>query len=294
MQTPSLSVIIPTYQGEHRVLRTLNSLQNQRMKDFEVIVVVDGSTDNTYAAITSESWSFSLEVINQQNKGRAGARNSGVKISRADFVVFLDDDIVFDESLLERYWQLANEGHGIVIGAAYSIATSSRREFYQYSLHLNEKWSTGIQERGFVSKPYFNAQNSMVRKSVLAELGMFDERLRDCEDLCLAIKIFERGQRIFIDPAILVGHHIHPDFRTYGRRVKEYENARGVLLQIYPAAAKYISMNRSAPPFKAFLYTLFSSGLFIQFADWGVFRFLPRNFRFRLYDFLLTAHSTVA
>ncbi len=88
MEVPKLSVVIPTYQGAKRIGSMLKCLSEQVFKDFEAIVVVDGSTDGTYELLQGMSWSFPMNIINQTNKGRAGARNSGALAARSPMVVF--------------------------------------------------------------------------------------------------------------------------------------------------------------------------------------------------------------
>ncbi len=157
-------------------------------QDFEAIVVVDGSTDGTYELLQGMTWSFPMNIINQANKGRAGARNSGAMAARSPMVVFFDDDILFDNKQLERFNTLAKAGHVIVGGTVYPVESTAHNDFLAYSRYLDAKWSKGVLERGPMKTPFLIAANSMVKRSVFLELGMFDERLRDAEDLDFAVK----------------------------------------------------------------------------------------------------------
>ena len=91
-----ISVVVPTFNRREIAARTLATLfaQNSPPSSYEVVVVVDGSTDGTATALQSLRPDCSFRVIEQENRGLAGARNSGYKAAAADLVLFLDDDML--------------------------------------------------------------------------------------------------------------------------------------------------------------------------------------------------------
>lgn len=98
-----VSVIIPTFNEEKIVLACLKSLEGQTLKNFEVIVVDDGSNDETLSILESfESLVFDFRVYKQKHKGPAIARNLGAKHARGDILVFVDADMTFDAYFLQR------------------------------------------------------------------------------------------------------------------------------------------------------------------------------------------------
>ena len=103
MTSPFFSVIIPTYNREATVRDTLQSIERQVFRDFEVIVVDDGSTDGTVEI--AESFSF-VRVIRQQNSGPGVARNTGVKTATGQYIAFLDSDDVWFPWTLSNYANL--------------------------------------------------------------------------------------------------------------------------------------------------------------------------------------------
>src|SRR5882672_4794219 len=97
------TVIVPTYQGADKILAALDAIQRQTRKDFELILVIDGSTDGTAEIIRRQKLTMGFQIIEQSNKGRAGARNAGAKRANGSLLVFYDDDLLPAFDSLERH-----------------------------------------------------------------------------------------------------------------------------------------------------------------------------------------------
>ncbi len=91
---PKISVIIPTFNHGHYIKKAINSIFNQTYKNFEIIIVDDGSTDNTLDIISI--YGDSVRYIYQENRGLAGARNTGIQASKGEYLAFLDADDYFE------------------------------------------------------------------------------------------------------------------------------------------------------------------------------------------------------
>src|SRR6267143_1280624 len=87
---PLISVIIPTYNRERFVIKAIDSILNQTVKDYEIIVIDDGSTDGTRTAL--EAYSKKIRYIYQENAGVSSARNAGIKKAQGEWMAFLDSD----------------------------------------------------------------------------------------------------------------------------------------------------------------------------------------------------------
>lgn len=105
-----VSVIIPTYNRVHMVTQAIESILTQSYEDFEIIVVDDGSTDNTQEVISRyvELHPQKIHYIFKQNGGCASARNAGIKAATGDFVAFLDSDDLYEPRKLELQVELLN------------------------------------------------------------------------------------------------------------------------------------------------------------------------------------------
>ena len=89
-----ISVIIPVYNGENDIKKCIDSVINQTYKNLEIIIINDGSTDNTFKILKEykNKYGDKLVVIDQKNKGQAIARNNGIKKSTGKYITFLDAD----------------------------------------------------------------------------------------------------------------------------------------------------------------------------------------------------------
>jgi glycosyltransferase involved in cell wall biosynthesis len=289
-----LSVVIPTYQGAARILTVLRSLEQQSFRDFEVIVVIDGSTDDTGSVVQGAGLNFLLHVVVQQNKGRAGARNAGVQAAQTEAIVFFDDDIIVSPDVLGRYYQYYQQGEVLVVGGLYSIL-EQQNEFFHYFEYLDAKWSANLNGNtaGYMKTPYMSAASAFVQKKIFYEVGGFDEGLRDAEDFDLAVKLFEKGYKLYFDPTLRAGHALKQNMQAYLRRLNEYKDAYHVLRVRNPAARKYSSDTPwQGSLLKKMIYRFFAFPFYIRWADAGVFTFLPVKIRYRFYDLIVTANST--
>ena len=115
-EAPRFSVVIPTHQRRDLVVSAVWALEAQDFRDFEVVVVVDGSTDGTEAALRRMSVSRPLRVLEQPNSGAAVARNEGARAARGELLLFLDDDMEADPRLLTVHERAHRAGADVVLG----------------------------------------------------------------------------------------------------------------------------------------------------------------------------------
>lgn len=99
-----LSVIIPMYNGEETIIKALESLNSQTDKDLELILIDDGSTDNSHKIAQEylKTVNFDYEIYKEENKGQSAARNFGINKSKGTYILFLDSDDYVNEKLIEK------------------------------------------------------------------------------------------------------------------------------------------------------------------------------------------------
>src|SRR6185369_13801965 len=104
------SIVIPTYERREIVTRSVAALNRQSFRDFEVVVVDDGSSDGTAEALRALDVNFPLEVISRPNEGASVARNVGAASASGEYLVFLDDDMEADPEMLAEQDRSLREG----------------------------------------------------------------------------------------------------------------------------------------------------------------------------------------
>lgn len=95
------SLIIPAYNVEKYIKKCLDSVLNQTYNNYEIIIINDGSTDNTSKILESYKSDKKIKIINQENKGLSNARNTGVSNAKGDYILFIDSDDFIEKELLE-------------------------------------------------------------------------------------------------------------------------------------------------------------------------------------------------
>ncbi len=117
---PLFSIIIPTYNRVTLLTRAIDSVLEQTLNDFELIVVDDHSTDDTESVVNRIDDSRVLYLVNQRTKGSAGARNTGVAKAKAEWIAFLDDDDYWLPEKLEKQYRKIKEANG-ELGLVYTL-----------------------------------------------------------------------------------------------------------------------------------------------------------------------------
>ena len=167
---PVISIIIPLYNAEDYIAESFDSILNQTFQNFEVIVVDDCSTDNSYAVVESYIPKFGgrLKLLQmEKNSGSAPApRNKGFLHSRGEYIFFMDADDVFTKTALEEMYTLAKEyGADVVYCEKYFMSSGLGQDFVN-NIHLADSL---IQSGGFVDEPEFISDDLSVRLQELAQ-----------------------------------------------------------------------------------------------------------------------------
>lgn len=177
---PLVSVILPTYNRAHLIAESILSVLAQTYKNFELIVVDDGSTDNTDAVIAQFSDSR-IRYIQQPNRGRSNARNHALSLARGELITFLDsDDLYLPEKIACQVEYLqSHPGTGMAYTSAYCIDELSNRLEHQYIASVSGLIYESI---AFFTPVTITLPTVMTYKSVINKVGGFDEAMHRFED----------------------------------------------------------------------------------------------------------------
>lgn len=186
-ETPTVSVIIPTYNRANMVSRAIQSVLEQTYEDFELIVVDDASTDNTEDVVKGFNDSKIKYLRHDENKGGSVARNTGIRHSVGKFLSFLDDDDEFLPDhltiLVETIKGLGSEW-GIVYGGKIAVDGNNSSKIYP-------KWKGEVSDKilvyGSVGIP-----TALIRRSCFEIVGLFDESFPRHQDWEMYVRLAKR------------------------------------------------------------------------------------------------------
>jgi len=196
---PKVSVIIPAYNAMRYLPETVESLLGQTFKDFEALIINDGSTDNI------EEW-FSkiqdsrLQLISQVNQGQAKARNVGMQCAKGEYIAFLDADDLWVPTKLEKQVNMLdfNPEAGVVYTWVSGIDSNGvLRGRILKNLAEGQVWRALIQHNILEC-----GSTPLLRRVCFEQVGVFDERLPPCEDLDLWLRIAREYDFLVVKEAL--------------------------------------------------------------------------------------------
>jgi glycosyltransferase involved in cell wall biosynthesis len=203
MDVLPVSVIIPTYNRAELIARAIRSVINQLSSCDELIVVDDGSTDNTIALVQKlcVTARFELTLLTQENRGPAAARNAGIKVARNETLAFLDSDDHWHKNKLKIQYARLMESSDILI-------SHTMEKWLRRGKHLNQK-KKHIPRDGYIFDHCLELcavgmSTVMVQKELFRQVGYFDESLRCCEDYDLWLRVSSRFLFLLIDTPLTV------------------------------------------------------------------------------------------
>jgi glycosyltransferase involved in cell wall biosynthesis len=184
---PVVSVVIPSFNRGHCIKPCIESVLAQSYRDLEVIVIDDGSVDDTRDQVSSVSDARIRYIAHNQNRGGAAARNTGIRKSQSEFIAFLDSDDRWTPDKLEKQLQLLRmngEEYGFVY--SWSIAKNPAGE----EVWRMNKTIDGLAVVDLILANFIGTFSSVVvRRSVLDAVNGLDERMRSCQDWDLFVRI---------------------------------------------------------------------------------------------------------
>lgn len=179
-----VSVIIPTYNRGRWIADAVQSVLNQTCANFELIVVDDGSTDDTSGIL--ENFSDKITIIRTQNRGVSSARNTGIHSSRGELLAFLDSDDYWLKHKIERQIAFFEKNPKMHICQTGEIWIRKGRRVNPKKKH--QKLGGRIFEKS-LELCIITASAVMMRRELLDEVGLFDEKMPACEDYDLWLRI---------------------------------------------------------------------------------------------------------
>lgn len=207
-----ISVIIPAYNAGKFIGRALDSILGQSLTDIEVIVVNDGSTDNT-AEIVAGYPDPRIRMVSQENGGTMAARKTGIGLFSGDYVLFCDADDSLRPEALQRLYSAAEDNDAdIVKGRVRSLLVdgSESGETFPHELPYGNDRKGTIRAM-WENKLSHNLAGTLLRKTLLSGELVYFKRLSNGEDACLLYQFAERASMTVLIPEVVADYYVYPE-----------------------------------------------------------------------------------
>jgi len=240
--TPAVSVVIATYNRARFLPETVESVLKQSLRDFELIVVDDGSTDGTSEGL--KTYGDRLRLFYQENRGPSAARNLGVRHARGRWIAIQDSDDVCLPDQLEVLLDYAekNPHLGMVFAnGAYLGGPEHKRDTIIPREKSSRLARDGVRLVDLFEKSIVRLQAALISREAFLAIGGLDEELRICMDLDLSFRLFMRYPVAYLDRVVFLyrkhGGNIGQDqerrlvenIRIIETLVREFPQAKGAL-----------------------------------------------------------------
>ena len=241
----SISIIIAIYNRKDELFELLNSLSHQTDKDFEVIIVDDGSLINLRPTAELFHESLTIEFFRKDNSGPGLSRNYGAKRAKNDWLVFVDSDVIVETDYIQKIKKNLAEVSCDAFGGADKAHKGFNLMQKAISYSMTSVFTTGgiRGSKKSVSKFQPRSFNMGVRKSAFEMVGGFSE-MRIGEDPDLSMRLWENGFTTAFFDDISVYHKRRVDLGKFSKQVYQFGCARPILNQRHP---KYVKITFAFP-----------------------------------------------
>ena len=204
---PSVSVVIPAFNSATYIVETLNSVISQTYPVAEIIVVDDGSTDQTYERVAQ--FHGLVQYVRQERQGVSRARNVGISLANSEFIAFLDaDDLWMPDKLMKQIETLGEESSRECVHTNYALLSMEADHWTESPAKWEPAFRNYFSE--FIHGRRFRMSSLLASKSCLEDIGGFDEKIpgKYSEDLDLFLKISEKFPIGYVrEPIVLYRRH---------------------------------------------------------------------------------------
>lgn len=242
VHVPRVSVVIPAYNSAAKVKQAIESVLAQTYNDFEIVVIDDGSTDNTESIV--RAFGDRVLYFRQENQGAGAARNSGIWKSRGEYIAFLDsDDLWSAEKLSVQVPLLENDPE---LGLVYSDwAVVSENGGVDPSFLARVPSASGYVFDQLVQWGFILTSGVVVRRKCLEDVGDFDNSLSIAQDYDLWLRISYRWKVALVDKALVTKRNWNGSLssnlpKTAVERIALYEKTLRNLTDMLPRSRRIV------------------------------------------------------
>lgn len=208
---PTISVIIPVYNGESTIKETIESVLNQSLADFELIIINDASQDSTLAIINQITDSR-IRVFSYQNSGVSASRNRGLDKAQGEFISFLDADDLWTPDKLEKQLKALQNNPQAALAYSWTDWIDESGQFLRAGGHITVN---GVAYDKLLVRDFIESgSNPLIRKQALDKVGGFDSLLTHGEDWEMWLRIAICYEFVTV-PSPQILYRVYPESASF-------------------------------------------------------------------------------
>lgn len=219
MKTPVVSVVMPAYNAEKHIEASIVSVLSQQFTEWELLIINDGSSDNTQEIIDKYvALDIRIKSFYQQNSRQGKARNVGIQQAKGEYVAFLDaDDIMFPDRLSYQIQTIEDSAFDMLFNNAYKFKDDYNASNLETFLVKNETFTGNQALHSFLEMNPVPMLTVLVRKKALEEVGCFsiNPTFENAEDYHLWLKLLKAGKNIFSTDKIVGAYRLYEQSTTF-------------------------------------------------------------------------------
>ena len=198
---PKISIVVPVYNVEKYVIDCIDSVVNQSLKEIEIIIVNDESEDNSINLVKNHFVDNRIKIVEQKNKGLSEARNTGLKISRGEYILFVDSDDYIDTNMCKELYE--NNCGGDIIFSNYYANYGNRKDEFNFSDKLKKYFEINLKEnikydgKLIYERSLAAVWDKLYRRTFLIENNLYFTPKILHEDLNFSLKAFFLAEGIY-------------------------------------------------------------------------------------------------
>lgn len=244
---PFFSIVIPLYNKANFILATLKSVSNQTFENYEIIIINDGSTDDSLAKIETLKLP-KLSIHTQENKGLSAARNRGISLALGQYVALLDADDIWKPTYLKSMFNLIkNYPNHQIFGCSYKESRNGRL------MDIHTSFEAQPNQTSYILDDFFSAnynqfivdQSSLIFECNFIKTHKFNEHIDVGEDVDFYLNYFASKQIIFLNRSLMIKNYDDKEqlsaSKISEKRVPDLEQYK-YLYSSNPSIQKYIDI----------------------------------------------------
>lgn len=226
METEKVSIIVPVYNASAFLSRCIESICNQSYRNLELILIDDGSTDNSLEICQKFSYEYTfIKVIVQPNRGVSEARNAGIKVATGDFITFVDSDDWLDVNTIKIATEFLRKYHADVVTYGWRCVSEDSEDIKECVKHFEV-----IEDNQLIIKRILKnysalgggySWNKLWRRDILQTIELFESELFYFEDLEWVIRMMTHIRKMVVCPLILYNYYTRTSSTTNCPKNKE-------------------------------------------------------------------------